>query len=397
MKKSYSRILSSLAAMAVCFNTAASVNAAVSDNVQPSAITVTADDNAASFTSDEEMLKYVRNQMKLRNEDIIVYMSNVHLDSSYKHYSDLVMKDLFNETGDPTEGKYLYLSLINNTSSLQITNKGLRIEITTQYRTTAAQEAELNKNIELVKTMLLANVDGYSDVEKIKAAYDKIVSNIKLSNDAEPLVLGSAYSALLKGTANDLGYVQLLLRALTEVGFTCEPYYTNYDSKNNPLGVHYLLMVNLDGVNYFLDPVWEYKNGTKDKFFLKGYKDLDKELPADSEYRHEHLTIFGITLDSIAEVSGMSQYSVFETFDKGDVNGDHAVNSIDASSILAEYARQSSSDVKGTFSAGQKKAGDLDNNGKVDSSDASVILSYYAYTSTTNGNVKSIEEFMNNK
>ena len=121
MKKRYSRILSALAAMAVCFNTSASVNAAVSDNVQPSAITVTAEDNAASFTSDEEMLKYVRNQMKLRNEDIIVYMSNVHYDSSYDYYTDLVMKDLYNETGDPTDGKYLYLSLLNNTASLHIT------------------------------------------------------------------------------------------------------------------------------------------------------------------------------------------------------------------------------------------------------------------------------------
>ncbi len=394
MEKRYGRILSTLAAITVCFNTTTSVNAAVSDNVQPSAITVTADENAASFTSDKEMLKYIRDQMKLRNEDIIVYMSNVMYDSAYEYYTDLVMKDLYNETGDPTEGQYLYLSLVNNTASLQITPKGLRIEITTKYRTTAAQEAEIDKNIALVRAMLLASVDGLSDEQKIKAAYDKIVSSIKLSNEADPLVLGSAYSALLKGTANDLGYVQLLLRALTEVGFECKPYYTNYDTRNNPLGVHYLLMVKLDGVNYLLDPVWEYKNGSKNQFFLKGYKDLDNGLTDNSQYLHEHLTIFGITLDAIAANAGMAQYSWNTSFSKGDINGDNTVDSLDASSILAEYARMSSSDVNGTFSKGQKTAGDLDKSGKIDSNDASAVLAYYAYVSTTMGNVKSIEEYL---
>jgi hypothetical protein len=242
--------------------------------------------------------------------------------------------------------------------------------------------------------MLLASIDGLSDEQKIKTAYDKVVSSINLSNDADPLVLGSAYSALLKGTANDIGYVQLLLRALTEVGFECEPYFTNYETFNDPLGVHYLLMVKLDGVYYLLDPVWEHKNGSKEQFFLKGYKDLDDGLSDDSQYLHEHLTIFGITLDAIAANAGMAQYSRYTSFSKGDVNGDNAVDSLDASSILAEYARMSSSEVNGTFSKGQKTAGDIDKNDKVDSSDASAVLAYYAYVSTTVGNVKSIEEYM---
>ena len=128
--------------------------------------------------------------------------------------------------------------------------------------------------------------------------------------------------------------------------------------------------------------------------FLKGYKDLDNGLTDNSQYLHEHLTIFGITLDAIAANAGMAQYSWNTSFSKGDINGDNTVDSLDASSILAEYARMSSSDVNGTFSKGQKTAGDLDKSGKIDSNDASAVLAYYAYVSTTMGNVKSIEEYL---
>ncbi len=393
--KIFSKTFAAAAAITLCLNTAVTVNAAVSDNIQPSAITVTADNDVPSFTSDEDILKYVRTQMKQRKETISLLIPNKG-ENDESHYSSLLTKDLFEYTGDPTEGRYLHLSLIQNSSSIRTTNKGISVVISAKYYTTAEEEEELNQKIKLVKTMMLSKVKALPADKQIKEVYDTLISTINLSDSTDPS-FSTAYSALANNTANERGYIQLFIRAMCELGFDCDLYYTNY-SATNPFMAHHIAVVKMDDVYYFLDPIWEYKNGTKDKFFLKGYKDLDKELPADSEYRHEHLTIPNVlTVDTIAENTGMSQYSIYETFNKGDVNGDNAVNSIDASSILAEYARQSSSDVKGTFSAGQKKAGDLDNNGKVDSSDASVILSYYAYTSTTNGNVKSIEEFMNNK
>lgn len=392
--KIFSKTFAAAAAITLCLNTAVTVNAAVSDNIQPSAITVTADNDIPSFTSDEEMLKYVRNQMKQRKETITLLIPNKGEDDE-RHYSSLLTKDLFDYTGDPAEGRYLHLSLIQNASLVRATDKGIYIEVSSKYYTTAEQEEELDQNIQLVKTMLLSKVKSLPAEQQIKEVYETLISTMKLSDSTDPS-LCTAYSALANNTANERGYIQLFIRAVCELGFDCDLYYSNY-SATNPFMAHHLAVVKLDDVYYFLDPIWDYKNGTKDKFLLKGYKDLDKGIPEDSEFRHEHLTMFDITLDSIAETSGMSQYSLSAVFDKGDVNGDKAVDSIDASSILAEYARQSSSDVFGTFSAGQKKAGDLDNNGKVDSSDASVILSYYAYTSTTTGNVKSIEEFIKNK
>ena len=102
-------------------------------------------------------------------------------------------------------------------------------------------------------------------------------------------------------------------------------------------------------------------------------------------------------MDGIAETEGMAQFSRYAVFAKGDVNGDNMVDSSDASSILAEYARQSSSNVKGTFSAGQKDSADIDNDGKVDSFDASKVLAYYAYISTATDTPMSVEEFVKKK
>lgn len=390
--KIFSKTFAAAAAITLCLNTAVTVNAAVSDNIQPSAISVTADNATPSFTSDEEMLKYVRSQMKQRNEKITLLIPNKGEDDE-SHYSSLLTKDLFEYMGDPTEGRYLYLGLVQNSSLIRTTDKGIYIEVSSKYYTTKEEEEELDQKINLVKSNLLKNVKSLPVDKQVKQVYSLLISVMKLTDSADPS-FSTAYSVLENNTANERGYIQFFIRALYELGFNCELYYTNY-SNSNPFMAHHLAVVKIDGVYYFLDPIWEYKNGTKDNFFLKGYKDLDKELSENSEFRHEHLTFADvITVEKIAENAGMSQYSFYETFDKGDINGDKTVDSIDASSILAEYARQSSSDVFGTFSAGQKKAGDLDNNGKVDSSDASVILSYYAYTSTTTGNVKSIEEFI---
>ncbi|WP_028520770.1 leucine-rich repeat protein [Ruminococcus flavefaciens] len=65
----------------------------------------------------------------------------------------------------------------------------------------------------------------------------------------------------------------------------------------------------------------------------------------------------------------------------GDPNADGAINALDASIILSDYARYSTTDDKPT--ADELLAGDVDKNGAVNAYDASVVLSYYAYTSTT--------------
>lgn len=65
----------------------------------------------------------------------------------------------------------------------------------------------------------------------------------------------------------------------------------------------------------------------------------------------------------------------------GDVNGDGLVDAIDASEVLAEYARISAGDFR-TFSKKQILAADVFADDYIDAVDASAILAYYAYIST---------------
>lgn len=80
----------------------------------------------------------------------------------------------------------------------------------------------------------------------------------------------------------------------------------------------------------------------------------------------------------------------------GDVNGDGVIDAVDASEVLAYYARVST-DQEGGFGRNQQAAADVDMNGFIDSVDASDILAYYAYASTAEGKVVSIEEYMKKK
>ncbi len=75
----------------------------------------------------------------------------------------------------------------------------------------------------------------------------------------------------------------------------------------------------------------------------------------------------------------------------GDVDNDGAVNSSDASLVLAEYARIATG-ADAAFTSLQQYAADVNTDDAVDSSDASSILSYYAYIAT--GGSGTMEEFL---
>lgn len=64
----------------------------------------------------------------------------------------------------------------------------------------------------------------------------------------------------------------------------------------------------------------------------------------------------------------------------GDVDGSGAVDAEDASLVLKEYARTSTTN-KGTFTPAQNKAADVNGDTAVNADDASSILKYYALTS----------------
>ncbi len=77
----------------------------------------------------------------------------------------------------------------------------------------------------------------------------------------------------------------------------------------------------------------------------------------------------------------------------GDVDKNGAINAVDASYVLTEYASTSTNHAP-SFTAEQTAAADVNKDGSVNAVDASYILSYYAYTSTGTESKKSFEDYM---
>ena len=77
----------------------------------------------------------------------------------------------------------------------------------------------------------------------------------------------------------------------------------------------------------------------------------------------------------------------------GDYNGDGMIDAVDASNILAAYAKYSTG--KATPTDEEKAVCDVDKDGFIDAVDASKVLEYYTYTAT--GGTLGFEDFINNK
>ena len=88
-----------------------------------------------------------------------------------------------------------------------------------------------------------------------------------------------------------------------------------------------------------------------------------------------------------------SKIETIEIETLGDVNADGYINAVDASSVLAYYARISTNQI-GEYTEDQKLSADVNHDKMINAVDASNILAYYAYTSTTKETPMSMEEYM---
>ena len=99
--------------------------------------------------------------------------------------------------------------------------------------------------------------------------------------------------------------------------------------------------------------------------------------------------------DSTAEAYANKYDRIFVPVDAdmGDVNFDGNVNAVDASMVLAYYARVSTNQ-EGGYNEEQMLAANVNHDGDINAVDASSILAYYAYVSTTKETPMSMEEYM---
>ena len=106
------------------------------------------------------------------------------------------------------------------------------------------------------------------------------------------------------------------------------------------------------------------------------------DIRSDSSVNIDNFIIRG-EKDSAAEKYASGQGISFGIgyYEKGDVNGDNCVDSVDASTVLKEYALASSGQ-ESIFDEHQSTAADWNGDNNIDSVDASAILSEYAKLQT---------------
>lgn len=388
------KIIAAAAAAAMCLN-ATPVYAA--ENTDTSYADLIYDEAANSgieipyFTNTDEAADYVKSCLKQHIEEFCVRVELGQGKNGSDTVSDIAVK--YSElTDDPTEGIYLSVGTnINPTYRYSRDFYDIYIDYSVTYYTTLEQEEELTAAIAVLKDTPEFDLARSSDVYyRALWVYDQVIANMNLNDDNNNPEYSTAYSALVKKDANENGQVALMVRLLQEVGLVPSTYVSNLKNVTvNGADGHVLGEVSIDGVYYFLDPVWDYKmGGDMHRFFLKGYYDLDSESDGSEEFTHIHLLeLVGVSAEKIIERSTLAAYSYErpsapENCSDGDVNGDEEVNAVDASLTLQEYALLSGESGIGRFTESQSRAADIDENGFVDAVDASRILAYYAYIST---------------
>ena len=104
----------------------------------------------------------------------------------------------------------------------------------------------------------------------------------------------------------------------------------------------------------------------------------------------------GSTAEKYAKACGYKFVSLGKApknFTCGDINDNGIIDAVDASMALSYYA-MISTNVDGSFNAGQKFAADVNKDNIIDAVDASKILSYYAYSSTVKERAVPLREFL---
>lgn len=345
----------------------------------------------------------IREYLKARSAEFTIFVDNVKFsgdESKAKEEAETLSQSLifkaFEETGNGDEGDYLRFAVKKYECLVNFKNPG-KLTYRVLYYTTPEEEAMLDDKVDRILGAL--SLDQKSDYEKIRAIYKYVTEKVSYSTDLEDQYIYSAYNAVINGNAVCQGVAQLLYKMYNDSGIPCRVIAgISHDiSGANPDGNHVWLIVKLGEKYYLLDPTWDLRyNGHYFLYFLKGSDDFDSVSPNITHIpRNDNgLSFPDYNSEEFKKSYPISQYEYKPpTYSLGDLNGDKFVDSVDASMILAEYARISSGNGTRSFNSEQTKYADVNGDDLIDSVDASLVLSYYSTVS--NGKEISITDFIN--
>lgn len=346
--------------------------------------------SAATVTaSAEDAASLMRGYLKSHTSEFTVEIDNVSFSSdSAKRKEEMqalaksMMYKAFEETGSGTDGDYLRFAVKSYKCSIRNSNT-CKLTYMIEYYTTAAEEKALTSKLsEIIRSLSL---DGMSDYNKIETLYKYVTSHVTYSEDVDDPYAYSAYNAVFKGNAVCQGIAQLMYRMYNDSGIPCRVIAgTSQDlSGRTPSGNHVWLIVKLNGIYYLIDPTWDLKKVSY-RYFLKGTADFDSDVPqiVHTAQSESPLPFPDYNSAEFKQAYPISQYRYQPLkYTLGNVNGDSFIDSVDASLILAEYARISSQNYT-AFTTDQQKCADVNSDSKIDSVDASKVLAYYAAVSS---------------
>lgn len=249
---------------------------------------------------------------------------------------EAVAYDIFNwalaHTGEPDEGDYLALNIVNTQISVEAFDKGdlARLEYTfeTTYLTTQEQEsAVFNAIFGIISELHAYDTSAYRNLCNI---YDYVCRNISYdaehADDQDYLLQYSAYGAAVDKTCANSGYALLMYRIALELGIDCRIIPGTDNGED-----HFWNIVLLDDLYYNMDTAWDA--GKEDyQYCLKGSSDFAGHTRAedyDSQDFHEYYPMgsstytppecdHDYTIEVIEPTCTDSGYSIFTCNQCGD-------------------------------------------------------------------------------
>jgi len=299
-------------------------------------------------TTEEEVIREIRSHLVNRETGFKVAMteelSNVFSDAETVTLCqrDSILEEVFNYTGNPLEGGYLFLHTgILATGKEIVKDSASIISYYAGYYSDYNMEQMLDKEVDALLSEL--NLFDKTDYEKIVGVHDYMVENIKYDRDHlnEPKYYAqfSAYAALVDKKAVCNGYSALFNRLMTELEVEC---YAITSQKLN----HSWNSVKLDDQFYLVDVTWDATSG-ENKYLLCGSKDFTGHKNSDdqysdscfskahplSEYKYDSANQI-IDVDSVKTVSR----GVLKTKTKSlDLNAESSYNSLEYTSLNGKY------------------------------------------------------------
>lgn len=351
--------------------------------------------------SRDDAAAQIRGYLKARSASFDVFVDNVTFSEDEKKAQEeaealsqsLIFK-AFEETGNGDEGDYLRFAVKRYECSVSKKTPG-KLIYRVEYYTSPEEEAMLDDKVDRILGSL--SLDQKSDYEKIRAIYKYVTEKVSYSTDMDNQYIYSAYNAAINGNAVCQGVTQLLYKMYNDSGIPCRIIAgISHNITTEESGNHVWLIIKFEGKYYLLDPTWDLKyNGHYFLYFMKGSDDFDSVNPNISHIpRNDNgLTFPDYTSEEFKKAYPISQYKYDPpTYSLGDVNNDKHIDSVDASMILAEYARISGNGIR-SLNSEQTKCADVNGDSLIDSVDASLVLAYYATVS--NGKDISFSDFLN--